>query len=106
MDKHPVWWENTTLNALPELDKYWLPLFESHIAPGHGENKTAVEIGCFPGGFIHAIGKLGYQIEDMSPAERASIAARQRHSYLAAIPTKLESQENLRNLLIESNLER
>ena len=62
MDKHPVWWENTTLNALPELDKYWLPLYESHIAPGHGENKTAVEIGCFPGGFIHAIGKLGYQI--------------------------------------------
>jgi hypothetical protein len=56
--------------------------------------------------FDQSWGKLGYQIEDMTPAERASIAAQQRYSYLAAIPTKLESQEHLRNLLIESNLER
>jgi hypothetical protein len=56
--------------------------------------------------FDSSWGKLGYQIEDMSPAERVSVAAQQRSSYLAAIPTKLESQEHLRNLLIESNLER
>jgi SAM-dependent methyltransferase len=62
MDKHPVWWENTTLDELPELSQYWLPLYERHITPCHGENKTAVEVGCFPGGFINAIGKLGYQI--------------------------------------------
>jgi 2-polyprenyl-3-methyl-5-hydroxy-6-metoxy-1,4-benzoquinol methylase len=62
MDKHPVWWENTSLNELPELSNYWLPLYEDHISACHGETKTAVEIGCFPGGFINAIGKLGYQI--------------------------------------------
>lgn len=62
MDKHPVWWENTTLKALPTLAKYWHPLYDEHIIPCHGEYKTAVEIGCFPGGFINAIGKRGYQI--------------------------------------------
>ncbi len=62
MDKHPVWWKNTTLKELPTLANYWLPLYENHIASCHGENKTAVEIGCFPGGFITAIGKRGYEI--------------------------------------------
>jgi hypothetical protein len=57
-------------------------------------------------GFDQSWGKLGYQIEDMSPAERAATAAQQRHSYVAAIPSREEAQEHLRNLLIESNLER
>lgn len=62
MDKHPAWWSNTELNNLPALGEYWLPLYEKYITPCTGEEKTAVEIGCFPGGFITAIGKLGYTI--------------------------------------------
>jgi hypothetical protein len=56
--------------------------------------------------FNPAWGKLGYQIEDMSTSERASVAAQQRYSYISAIPTKTESQEQLRKFLIESNVER
>lgn len=56
--------------------------------------------------FSHSWAKLGYQIEDMSTTERASIAAQQRYSYVSSIPTKAESQEQLDNFLIESNLER
>jgi hypothetical protein len=56
--------------------------------------------------FNPAWGKLGYQIEDMTTAERSSVAAQQRYSYVSAVPTKAESQEQLSNFLIESNLER
>lgn len=56
--------------------------------------------------FHPAWGKLGYQIEDMTAAERASIAAQQRYSYISAIPSKLESQEQLKKFLLEFNLER
>lgn len=56
--------------------------------------------------FDQSWAKLGYQIEDMSPAERALVAAQQRSSYLAAIPGPREAKENLINILIESNVER
>lgn len=51
-------------------------------------------------------GKLGYQIEDMAPAERSSIATQQRHSYESAIPLESEVKQNLLNILIESKVER
>lgn len=51
-------------------------------------------------------GKLGYQVEDMSPAERSSIASQQRYSYESAIPTLSEARQELLNILIESKVER
>jgi hypothetical protein len=51
-------------------------------------------------------GKLGYQIEDMSPAERSSIASQQRYSYESAVPTSIEARQELLNILIESKVER
>jgi len=51
--------------------------------------------------FDHSWSRLGYQIEDMSPAERASIASQQRHSYVSAIPPALASQQQLQKILVE-----
>jgi len=49
---------------------------------------------------------LGYQVEDMTPAERQALAATQRDVYFSSISSKEESLRMLRELLTDSAKER
>jgi SAM-dependent methyltransferase len=62
MDKHPDWWVGASLTSIPVLDEAWRALYDAHIPRVATGTLSAVEIGCYPGGFIAELGKLGYKI--------------------------------------------
>lgn len=62
MDRQPVWWENAQLGSVPALDEFWYQLYADYIPQCLDGSLSALEIGCFPGGFIGFIGRLGYRI--------------------------------------------
>ena len=49
---------------------------------------------------------LGYQVEDMSPAQRQTLASTQRNSYMDYFPSSSEAKEQLIEQMLDSSKER
>jgi hypothetical protein len=56
-------------------------------------------------GFSEQWSLLAYQIEDMEPYERQDVAFKQRKAYEAAIPTKEQVINTLKNMMVDSQKE-
>lgn len=61
-----------------DVIRQWI---ESHFPPLHGENRSCIEIGCYPGRFLAVFGALGYRLSGIDLADN-----------LQALPAWLSAQ--------------
>jgi L-malate glycosyltransferase len=89
MNKYPqtIWDSINSSYEFEELphDDYTRKLIEKYINPVDGE-KTAIEIGCYPGRYLAIFGKLGYTLYgiDLTPRTEETADHLQKMGYKVA----------------------